>query len=1136
EIEALTRAFREAGVVDSGFCAIGSVKGNFGHLVAAAGVVGLIKTSLALYRRQLPASLHYSEPNPAIDFANSPFFVNSELAAWEQNGHPLRAAVSSFGVGGTNAHVVLEQASPSIVKAVSRQPELLLLSAKNSDRLEALRNDLADFYAAEPAVSWRDIAWTLQKGRARFKQRQWVVLDPQQDAAAQLREPPKIQTRTAAYDGKTRGLVFMFPGQGSQYVAMGLGLYSRFVTFRRIVDNCCDQLQPLLGRDLREVLFPADPTAESAAELLRQTQFTQPALFVIEYALARLWQSWGIEPTALIGHSIGEFVAAALAGVFSLEDGLRLVAARAGLMQAQPSGAMIAVAAAAERVAPQLPANCAIAAINGPELCVVAGPHTEVETLSLQWQAENIQIKALHTSHAFHSPMMDVVIAPFTEVVNTVALHPPKIPVMSTVDATWLSAERATSRAYWARHLRETVRFADGVRALLQEQPAIYLEVGPRNTAATLAAQQMRGGERQPVIASLGSSPVPGAIEAEQRAILAAAGDLWCQGRELDWLTLHGERPTLESIPTYPFARDRHWLDVPTAVVQVPMLSNVLTAQTSAAAAAPFLIPQNPTIIQSLPVGNSSMDQATLLLKELFELFAENSGEDLSETPPDQSFLELGFDSLFLTQAALSIKKRYKVEIPFRRLLSDVPDFGSLAALLITQVDAALLPNPGAAPASTPAAIAAVAQASLPAFAPAQMPQAPIQMLDAAALSGVQGLIQQQLQLMARQLEMLGAAPATYSQNAYAPAPTAASAQAVAAAAVAKTISPVAAADEKLPAKPFGAQARIDISGKDDFTPAQRQHYQQLVAEYTQHTAKSKAFTEKARLQLSDPRVVSGFRPAVKEITYPIVVNRSKGVRFWDIDGNEYIDTLCGYGSMFFGYQPDWIVAALTAQLQEGMEIGPQHPLTHEVIQLLNEFLPHERYAFCNTGSEAVLGAMRMARTNTGRDKIVMFNGDYHGIVDEVIVRGGRNHKSFPAAAGIMADAVKNMVILEYGSDEALDYIRDNADDIAGVLVETVQSRHPALVPIEFLKKLRELTRAKDVAMIFDEVITGFRVAPGGFQEYAGIQADICTYGKVIGGGVSLGIIAGFAKYMDTLDGGAWQFGDDSKPEVGVTY
>jgi glutamate-1-semialdehyde aminotransferase/acyl carrier protein len=629
---------------------------------------------------------------------------------------------------------------------------------------------------------------------------------------------------------------------------------------------------------------------------------------------------------------------------------------------------------------------------------------------------------------------------------------------------------------------------------------------------------------------------VPGAIEAEQRAILAAAGDLWCQGRELDWLTLHGERPTLESIPTYPFARDRHWLDVPTAVVQVPMLSNVLTAQTSAAAAAPFLIPQNPTIIQSLPVGNSSMDQATLLLKELFELFAENSGEDLSETPPDQSFLELGFDSLFLTQAALSIKKRYKVEIPFRRLLSDVPDFGSLAALLITQVDAALLPNPGAAPASTPAAIAAVAQASLPAFAPAQMPQAPIQMLDAAALSGVQGLIQQQLQLMARQLEMLGAAPATYSQNAYAPAPTAASAQAVAAAAVAKTISPVAAADEKLPAKPFGAQARIDISGKDDFTPAQRQHYQQLVAEYTQHTAKSKAFTEKARLQLSDPRVVSGFRPAVKEITYPIVVNRSKGVRFWDIDGNEYIDTLCGYGSMFFGYQPDWIVAALTAQLQEGMEIGPQHPLTHEVIQLLNEFLPHERYAFCNTGSEAVLGAMRMARTNTGRDKIVMFNGDYHGIVDEVIVRGGRNHKSFPAAAGIMADAVKNMVILEYGSDEALDYIRDNADDIAGVLVETVQSRHPALVPIEFLKKLRELTRAKDVAMIFDEVITGFRVAPGGFQEYAGIQADICTYGKVIGGGVSLGIIAGFAKYMDTLDGGAWQFGDDSKPEVGVTY
>jgi len=1171
EIEALTRAFREDGAVDNGFCAVGSLKGNVGHMVAAAGVAGLIKTSLALYHRQLPASLYYTAPNPQIDFANSPFFVNAALAPWQQAA-PLRAAVSSFGVGGTNAHVILEQAPAAAADTAPVQPQLLLLSAKTDVALEATRDNLAQWLPSHPREQWADIAWTLQRGRARWRKRRWLVLDPALPSPLTLGELPKTHTKASDFDGKTRPVVFMFPGQGSQYVGMGQGLYQRFPKFRRSVDECCALLQPLLDCDLREILFAPDADDPAAAERLRQTQYTQPALFVIEYALAQLWISLGIRPTALIGHSIGEFVAATLAGIFSLEDGLKLVASRARLMQAQPAGAMVAVSAAAEQLRPKLPAGCDIAAINGPELCVVAGPHAALDALSAQWTAAGLRCKALHTSHAFHSPMMDAVIEPFAAVVRNVKLQPPRIPVMSTVTATWLDAARATDQQYWARHLRETVRFADGAAALLSGPPAIYLEVGPRNTAATLTAQQMRGGGRQPVITSLAAAPVAGDTNAEQAAWLAAVGELWALGLEPDFAALYlseqpqqqlpraSQRPRLLSLPTYPFARDRHWIEArkaaPTAVAP-PLVSATVSPIVSSVNASPAvstmpLAVTTSVLSATLTTGIPAMDQQSLIVNELRELFAESSGEDLSQTAPDVSFLELGFDSLFLTQAALSLKKRYKIDVPFRRLLSDVPDFGSLAALVAKDADASLLPSAAAPAAVAAAPIAPVAVAVTAAAVPVATPQyavAPTQFapvtLDAAALGGVQALIQQQIQLMARQLEMLGApgaapqvaVPAQTVVQAVAPAAVAApvAAAATAPAPSSAAVTP-AATDEKPPAKPFGAQARIDISGKDDFTPQQREHFQQLVKEYTRHTAKSKAFTEKTRPRLADPRVVSGFRPAVKEITYPIVVDRSKGARLWDLDGNEYIDTLCGYGSMFFGYQPDWVIKAIDEQMKKGFEIGPQHPLTYEVNELLAEILPHDRYAFCNTGSEAVLGSMRMARTHTGRNKIVMFTGDYHGIVDEVIVRGSRTLKSFPAAAGIMPDAVKNMLVLDYGSDEALEIIRSNADDIAGVLVETVQSRHPALVPIEFLKKLRTLTEELDIALIFDEVITGFRIAPGGFQEYTGIQADICTYGKVIGGGISLGIIAGRKRYLDTLDGGAWQFGDDSKPEVGVTY
>lgn len=1206
EVEALTRAFTanmaaEKNQIDHAFCALGSVKSNVGHLVAAAGTAGLIKTALILKERQIPPTLHFTAPNPLIDFSQSPFYVADRLQPLaEIAGEPLRAAVSSFGVGGTNAHVVLEAVVPEQALPESHAPQLLLLSARTETQLQQMTERLARHLAHQQnnanaiprstgsvslgasGAALADIAWTLQARRSRFAYRRWCVATP----GAMLGSPEKsadpslkMPAKAGKFDGHALPVVFMFPGQGSQYVTMGKGLYSQYPAFREIVDRCCDILQPLMGEDLREFLLHADKNDATAADRLRQTRYTQPALFVVEYALARLWMALGIKPAALIGHSIGEFVAATLAGVFSLEDALMLVARRAALMQAQPGGVMVAVQASETQISATLGGRCAVAAVNAPERCVVAGPHDEIEALLPLWEGQGIVAKKLHTSHAFHSPMMQDVIEPFGAQVKTVSLAPPKIPIMSTVSGEWLSEARATDPQYWIQHLRVTVRFGEALSALLRGQPALYLEVGPRNTLSTLATQQMRGGKRFPVLASLAGTAESEQSDAEQRALLAATGELWLQGHECEWLLLHSRRPRVVSLPAYPFARDRHWIDAPSTsaarVAPTPVAGCEAPAQTfiSPAVASTEMFATADNILNPAlnSTGSVSMDQRSPLINELRDLFADSCGEDLGHATAETSFLELGFDSLFLTQMALSLKKRFKVDIPFRRLLSDLADFGSLADALIAQADASVLPatQMAAASSSPVAAVAVPASAgSVAATAIAPVGSAIAQMAvmsqpmqgvinavpqyappNGAFSSSLQDLVQQQLQLMSRQLDMLAAASSGVmtAVNRVADVAVPAAPPVAAVMPAAAVVPPVVAApvvvavaqnpsDEKPAAKPFGAQARIDISGKDDFTPTQREHYQQLVGEYTAKTGKSKAFTTKTRHRLADPRVVSGFRPPLKDITYPIVVDRSKGARLWDIDGNEYIDTLCGYGSMFFGYQPDWILSAMEAQMKKGFEIGPQSPLTYEVTELLSEFLPHERYAFCNTGSEAVLGAMRMARTRSGRDKIVMFTGDYHGIVDEVIVRAGRNLKSFPAAAGIMPDAVKNMLVIDYGSEESLQIIRDNADDIAGVLVETVQSRHPGLVPIEFLKQLRALTQEKDIALIFDEVITGFRVAPGGFQEYSGIQADICTYGKVIGGGISLGIIAGRAHYLDTLDGGCWEFGDDSKPEVGVTY
>jgi acyl transferase domain-containing protein/acyl carrier protein len=569
EISALTNAFRTM-TERGGFCAIGSVKTNIGHLDAAAGVAGLIKAVLALQHRQIPPSLNFAQPNPAIDFSTSPFYVNDRLAEWPSGGVARRAGVSSFGIGGTNAHVVLEEAPPAMASGAARRWQLLPLSAKTGAAIETITANLAEHLRLHPGDHLADVAYTLQIGRKALGQRRMLVCRDREDALAVLTTLDPSRIFTAVRSPRERPVVFLFPGQGAQYPQMAQELYQEEPVFRAQVDQCAERLAPQLGRDIREVLYPRDEGRttndkgadssfvlhpSSSSTLLDQTQYAQPALFVIEYALARLWMSWGVQPEAMIGHSIGEYVAACLAGVFSLDDALALVALRGQLMQALPTGAMLSVPLPEDELRPLLGEALDLAAVNAPALCVVSGPADEIETLRHQLAIRNLDCRRLRASHAFHSALLDPIVGTFAEQVGRIKLRPPKIRYLSNVTGDWISAAEATDPGYWGAHLRQTVRFADGLRELWQNPERILIEVGPGQTLSALARRLSPG---PLIVASLRH---PEDAQSDGTALLNALGRLWLTGIPVDWTAYHAhEQRRRLPLPVYPFERQPYWI------------------------------------------------------------------------------------------------------------------------------------------------------------------------------------------------------------------------------------------------------------------------------------------------------------------------------------------------------------------------------------------------------------------------------------------------------------------------------------------------------------------------------------------------------------------------------------------------
>ncbi len=1094
EFEGLVEAF---GSQDkNNFCAIGSVKSNFGHLTHAAGVAGIIKTCLALKYRKIPASLGFKTPNRNIDFKNSPFYVNSKLTEWQSENRRI-AGVSSFGVGGTNVHVVLEEYENATEEESAQLPaEIITWSANSEYSRESYAKSLINYLDKHPSVAISDISYTLQKTRNDFRYRSFLVADSTSQLKQLLHNSNVLHQNIL--EELPDNIIFTFPGQGAQYLNMGFELYQQEPVYKAAIDECAGILKRYIDIDIRSIIYVNGITEEANLKL-KDTKYTQPALFVTEYALAKLWISWGIKPTYLCGHSVGEYVAAQLSGIFTLEDGLKLISNRGRLISELPSGAMVSIREKSEIITDLLFGSLSIAAINSPRVCVVAGSDEDINKFVQILDNLGIANKQLFTSHAFHSVMMEPILDDFRKIVSEVVFSSPQIPILSTVTGDILTDEEAIDIEYWTLHLRKTVLFSKAIETIIQKDFSLFLEVGPGNVTSTLI-KQIAGLKTTKAIsvASLSTK------EHEYHSLLNALGTMWMNGINPHWKDFYeNQKRHIIDIPSYQFDKKRCWVDAET-------LNNQLIK----------------TETKQQIILNKIVMRKDNLTKKVKQILEDASGIEMNTIDSSRNFLELGLDSLLLTQVAISLKREFNLPITFRKLNEEYYSIDTLVKFLDEHTPADALQEEQIMPQS-----ANIQQNEVAAQAVQYIQQ------NAASMpihNSALGLIAQQLEILSKQVMLMQGGVNAPIQSAPVQAIL------VNNNSIPQQLNKVEdnglSLEEKAEIqKPFGATPKIERQSSE-LSQKQKEFITKLVESYNKKTSKSKEYTKNSRTYMADPRVVSGFRPATKELIYPIVINKSSGSKLWDIDGNEYIDALNGFGSNLLGYQPDVIKDAMHEQIDKGYEVGPQHELAAEVSKLICEFTGFDRAALCSTGSEAVLGCIRIARTVTAKSLIVAFTGSYHGIIDEVLVRGTKKLKSFPAAAGIMPEAVQNILVLDYGTDETLAIIKERADEIAAVLVEPIQSRRPEFVPIEFLKKVRVITAEAGIPLIFDEVITGFRMHPGGAQALFGIKADLASYGKVIGGGVPIGVIAGTSHLMDALDGGNWEYGDNSYPEIGVTY
>jgi amino acid adenylation domain-containing protein len=663
EIEGLKIAYGKQ--EKNGYCALGSIKSNMGHTTAAAGVAGLIKTILSMRHKQIPPMVGFNTPNPNIDIENSPFYINRKLIDWDVDGKRI-AGVSSFGMGSTNVHVIVEEYDIEPTKSSCGRPlQLLLYSAKSQNSLLGYENELGNFIDKSKNIALADIAYSLNITREEFNHRSFIVADSMNDAAEKLLSLKTKNTKPFQLKSVTSEMGFLFPGQGTQYLQMGKTLYDNEKVYRDSVDKCAELLMEDLKLDIRHVIYPEINSSDAIA-LLKDTRLTQPALFVTEYALSQLWMSWGIKPTFLCGHSIGEFTAAYLAGILNLKDALHIVAVRGRLISQLPTGSMLAVRVSIERLRELLPETLSVAAINSNQFCVVSGTNQDTAIFNQELEDLDIPNKILITSHAFHSFMMDPILESFKEELEKIKLNIPRLPIISTVSGTWLTDIEAISPIYWVSHLKSTVRFADAMDTAFELDDYILLEVGPGQTLTTLARQQASG----KIIAAFPSLTFSKEVkENEYTTLLNAIGELWLRGVNPDWNSFYEKQQRQKvDLPSYVFDRKPCWIEplinAEKKVIQKVQVSNNM----------PLVSDADKVILKtdSRSIKTNDTRKDSILIK-IAKIITSASGITYESESASSTFLELGLDSLSLTQLSGRLKKEFDLPITFRQLNEGFP-------------------------------------------------------------------------------------------------------------------------------------------------------------------------------------------------------------------------------------------------------------------------------------------------------------------------------------------------------------------------------------------------------------------------------------------------------------------------------
>ncbi|MDF5720952.1 MAG: amino acid adenylation domain-containing protein [Rhizonema sp. PD37] len=1144
--------------------AIGSVKTNIGHLEAAAGIASLMKVVLALQHKLIPPTLHLKQPNPYIPWQKLPIEVPTVPTPWSTKQHPHLAGVSSFGMSGTNVHLIIEEAPVESQESKSQDGEsstadtterpvyLLTLSAKSEKALQQVIRSYQEFLLNHPEVFLADVCFTANTGRSHFAHRLAVVARTTSELGEKLSVIAAGNETVGLVSGevsrKRPKIAFLFTGQGSQYINMGRELYNTHPIFRQTLDQCDEILRPFLEHSLLEVLYPPqveemgiwgagekfveNSPSSSSSVPIDQTAYTQPALFAFEYALYQLWKSWGIEPDVVMGHSVGEYMAATVAGIFSLEDGLKLIAHRGRLMQQlPPGGEMVSLTASEEEVrqiiAP-LQDKVAIAAINGPESVVISGASEDIGTICHKLEAQGIKTKLLQVSHAFHSPLMTPMLKEFEQVANHVTYKRPQIPLISNVTGQ-LADEQITTPEYWVSHVRQTVRFATGMQTLHQQGCDLFLEIGAKPILLSMGHQCLP--EKECFWLPSLRTGIP-----EWQQLLSSLSQLYVQGVKVDWLGFEGDYPHAKvELPTYPFQRQRYWIQ------QVEQTMNE----------------KDLAVNGNKPKSKLDATYTPSRREEILATLQALVGNSLQVSPSDVNihapFLEMGADSIILVDAVRQIENTYDIKIAIRQLFEDLTTIYTLATYIDQNLSSQWVepspqrPNLNVQPQQPEQLTSAhsTAESSLHSKQDSEYKGTTSSETTLERIMTQQ--IQAMSQLMSQQLEVLRGNGSTSksslsSHEQFQSTPA---------------ITPAVDSQKKeqhnqiseltpssTPAKPELKQPSPQVfSPLSSFPGAdiqanvlslrQQHHIEILSDHYNKRHPKSKQLAQSYRPVLADSRATAGFRLSIKEMVYPIAGERAEGSRFWDVDGNEYVDITMGFGVLLFGHDPQFVTEAVEKHYQQGLKIGPQSKLAGEVAQLICELTGMERVTFCNSGTEAVMTALRLARSATGRSKIALFAGSYHGQFDGILATALEGKiTAVPLASGVSQNFVENVLVLDYGNPKSIEILQVHAQELAAVLVEPVQSRRPDLQPKEFLQQLRQLTQASGTALIFDEVLTGFRIHSGGAQTWFGIKADIVTYGKIIGGGTPIGVVAGKAIYMNGIDGGLWNYGDASFPQA----